>query len=327
MTDLTQIPKNEVIAVSSTTLLATEEFHRLAKVPHVIEWLENIATPSTRRAYENHVREFAAKMGIEAPDQFRDVTRAHVIAWRKLMEGDELKPRTIRAKLSALSSLFDYLCEKNAITHNPVKGVKRPRANNNEGETAAISDAQARRFLNAPEPSNLKGFRDRAIVATFLYQMLRREELCRLNVGDLHQRRGTYYLRVHGKGGRKRNIVAHPVVMERIHDYLEKAGHGEGKRRPLFRPVKNNVTGKLAKGLHPDSINRILMPYAEKAGISLDAFSPHSLRATGATNALEHGADIAKVQEDLGHANVSTTRLYDRRKSRPEDAATLKICY
>ena len=42
----------------------------------------------------------------------------------------------------------------------------------------------------------------------------------------------------------------------------------------------------------------------------------HSLRATAATNALSHEADIAKVQEWLGHANVSTTRLYDRRKMR-----------
>jgi site-specific recombinase XerD len=39
----------------------------------------------------------------------------------------------------------------------------------------------------------------------------------------------------------------------------------------------------------------------------------HSLRATAATNALSHDADIAKVQDWLGHANVSTTRLYDRR--------------
>ena len=45
----------------------------------------------------------------------------------------------------------------------------------------------------------------------------------------------------------------------------------------------------------------------------------HALRATAATNALSHEADIAKVQEWLGHANVSTTRLYDRRKMRPED--------
>jgi integrase len=44
----------------------------------------------------------------------------------------------------------------------------------------------------------------------------------------------------------------------------------------------------------------------------------HSLRTTAATNALLHAADIAKVQEWLGHENVSTTRIYDQRKTRPE---------
>ena len=39
----------------------------------------------------------------------------------------------------------------------------------------------------------------------------------------------------------------------------------------------------------------------------------HALRATAATNALNHDADIAKVQEWLGHANIATTKLYDRR--------------
>ncbi|MCF6283587.1 MAG: tyrosine-type recombinase/integrase [Candidatus Hydrogenedentes bacterium] len=315
-------------AAAATTLsLSAEEFHRLKKVPDAVEWLENLANARTRRVYEKHVSEFARLLALEHPDQFREVTRAHVIAYRKRMEALGNAPATIRAKLSALSSLFDYLCEQNSITHNPVKGVKRPRANNNEGKTPAISDGQARRLLHAPSADTLKGKRDRAMVATFLYQMLRREELCTLRVGDLHQRRGTPYLRVHGKGGRLRNIVAHPVVVERIYEYLEEAGHGSEKKGPLFRPVKNNVTGRLDKGLHPDSVDGILRPYAATAGIDLDAFSAHALRATGATNALEHQADIAKVQEDLGHANVSTTRLYDRRKSRPEDAATLKISY
>jgi integrase/recombinase XerD len=53
----------------------------------------------------------------------------------------------------------------------------------------------------------------------------------------------------------------------------------------------------------------------------------HSLRATAATNTLSHEADIAKVQEWLGHANVSTTRLYDRRKTRPEDSPTFRVRY
>jgi site-specific recombinase XerD len=53
----------------------------------------------------------------------------------------------------------------------------------------------------------------------------------------------------------------------------------------------------------------------------------HSLRATAATNVLSHEADIAKVQEWLGHANVSTTPLYDRRKTRPEDSPTFHVKY
>jgi integrase/recombinase XerD len=53
----------------------------------------------------------------------------------------------------------------------------------------------------------------------------------------------------------------------------------------------------------------------------------HSLRATAATNALAHDADIAKVQECSGHADISTTRMYDKRQSRPEDSPTFKIRY
>jgi integrase/recombinase XerD len=56
-------------------------------------------------------------------------------------------------------------------------------------------------------------------------------------------------------------------------------------------------------------------------------FCTHALRATAATNALDHEADIAKVQEWLGHATIATTRLYDRRRSRPEDSPTFKVVY
>ncbi len=53
----------------------------------------------------------------------------------------------------------------------------------------------------------------------------------------------------------------------------------------------------------------------------------HGLRATAATNALENEADIAKVQQWLGHANISTTRLYDRRQMSPEDSPTYRVRY
>ena len=137
----------------------------MAEVPAELEWFANITNEKTRRAYKNDVTEFSRFIGIRSPEEMRLVTRAHVISWRKQLESRDLAPSTIRRKLSAVSSLFDYLCEKNAVTHNPVNGVKRPIANNNEGTTPALSDAQARKLLDTPSPDTLKGKRDRAILA------------------------------------------------------------------------------------------------------------------------------------------------------------------
>jgi integrase/recombinase XerD len=55
--------------------------------------------------------------------------------------------------------------------------------------------------------------------------------------------------------------------------------------------------------------------------------SPHALCATGATNAFDHDTDIAKIQKWLGHANIATTRINDRRKMKPEDSPTFKVSY
>ena len=65
-------------------------------------------------------------------------------------------------------------------------------------------------------------------------------------------------------------------------------------------------------------------PYLALLGFEIGA---HALRATAATNALDHQADIAKVQEWLGHANIATTRIYDHRRTRPEDSPTFKVSY
>ena len=231
----------------------------------------------------------------------RLITRAHVISWRKQRESRELASSSIRRKLSALSSRFDHLCERNAVTHNPVKGVKRPKSNSNEGTTPAISDAEARLLLDKPDADSLKGKRDRAILATLLYHGIRREELCTLRVKDLESRKGVPHLRIFGKGSKIRFLPAHPVAGRLIVEYLEAAKHAEDKDGPLFRPVRNNRTGNLERALHPNAVyENIVRHYG---GISV-----HSLRATAATNALDHEADIAKVQEWLGHANISTTR-------------------
>ena len=306
-------------------LLTAAEFHRLADVPPEVEWFANLSNPSTRRAYEHAVGDFLRFVGIARPEEFRTVTRAHIIAWRDALVQRGLGGSTIRHRLASLASLFQHLCDRNAVTHNPVKGVQRPRTESGEGKTPALGDHQARKLLAAPDADTLKSKRDRAILSTLLFHALRRDELCKLKVKDArHSRRGVAHLRVHGKGDKTRYVPLHPGTAALIHDYLDAAGHGDDEAGALFRPLRNNRTGRLEAAITPDGIYKLVRAYSARLGFEIGA---HALRATAATNALDHQADIAKVQEWLGHANIATTRIYDHRRTRPEDSPTFKVVY
>jgi integrase/recombinase XerD len=319
-----QLP-SEITPARVSRLLTAAEFHQLAAVPPEAEWFANLSNPSTKRAYENAVGDFVRFTGIHRPEEFRTVTRAHIIAWRDDLTRRGLGGSTIRHRLASLASLFEYLCEKNAVTHNPVKGVERPKTESGEGKTPAIGDHQARELLAAPQKDTIKSKRDRAILSTLLFHALRREELGKLKVKDFqHARKGVPHLRVSGKGGKTRYLPLHPGTHALIHDYLDAAGHGTDENGALFRPIRNNRTGRLERAITGDGIYRLVRAYSALLGFEIGA---HALRATAATNALDHQADIAKVQEWLGHANISTTRIYDHRRTRPEDSPTFKVTY
>ena len=316
-------------ALPSSHLLSAPEFQQLAEVPAETQWFANIDNPQTRRAYRNDLSGFIRFAGIEHPTEFRQVTRSHVLAWRADLEAQQLAGATIRRKLAALASLFEYLCNQNAVTHNPVKGVKRPRVESQTGKTPALSNAQARQLLDAPSCDTLKGKRDRAILSVLLHHGLRREELTRLKVKDFAQAdRGGPRMRVWGKGGKVRYLPVHPKTLELVTTYLKAAGHQDQPCSWLFQSVSHHIADKTKGGLTPGAVYaEVVKRYMIPLGIAGDNLGPHSLRATAATVALENKADIASVQEWLGHASINTTRAYDRRQTRSPDSPTFKVTY
>jgi site-specific recombinase XerD len=203
--------------------------------------------------------------------------------------------------------------------------VKRPKIESNEGKTPALGTSPGEGAARGPDEPPLKGQRDRALLAVLLYHGLRREEAALLQVSDIQERRGIQPLKVHGKGGKVRYLPLHPVAAGRIHQYLESSEHRLAERKmPLFIPLRGELTGA---GITANSIYTVVTAYAKKAGIEVAGLGVHGLRATAATNALEHEADIAKVQSWLGHANISRTRIYNRRQNRPEDSPTFRVKY
>jgi integrase/recombinase XerD len=103
------------------------QFGDLADVPPELEWLANITNPKTRRAYKNDVEEFSAFIGLRRPAELRSITRAHVISLAQAPRVTRPGPVQNLRKLSALSALFEFLCESNAVAGQ--SGRRRQAAN------------------------------------------------------------------------------------------------------------------------------------------------------------------------------------------------------
>ena len=190
----------EVTAITPR-LLTAAEFHRLADVPPEVEWFANLSNPSTRRAYANALRNFMRFTGIVRPEEFRTVTRAHIIAWR-----DDLARRGLGG--STIRTGWRRSPRKNAVTHNPVKGVERPRTESGEGKTPALGDHQARKLLDAPSDETIKSKRDRAILSTLRFHALRARSYASSRTLSRRNRPSTFELtfmrsmkRIDGYGG------------------------------------------------------------------------------------------------------------------------------
>jgi integrase/recombinase XerD len=315
------------------------KLEQLAAIPEEEIWLKKQKSKRTERAYQRDVRHFMRTLGITSVEELRQADHRAVIAWEHYMrEVEKTKNSTIRRRLSALSSLFQHLVRHGYATLNPVREIKRPEINTEEGSTLAFSKAQARALLDAPKITTaegkpltgaklIRGLRDRAILSVGLQVGLRRAEIAALKVGDLHQNRGFHSLRVTRKRGRQDSLAIHQQTAARLSDYLTAAGHGADLDGPLFRPFRNN--GKRQdkqRSISPEMVARIVRAYA--AGIGLDRdYSAHSMRATFITTALENGAMLEDVQKAAGHRHPSTTKLYDRRGYNPERAASFFATY
>ncbi|HEX7638574.1 MAG TPA: tyrosine-type recombinase/integrase [Burkholderiaceae bacterium] len=305
--------------------LTAAQFQQLATVPATAEWLANLPNPNTRRAYQRAVQDFAAFVGIEHPEDFRAVTRAHVLAWRTELVRRGASPATTRHRLAALGSLFSALCDANAVPHHVVQGVRRPPRDSAVGKTPALSDDQVRALLALPDTSTLRGKRDHAILAMLVYHGLRRSELCALRVDDARRpRRGVVHLAIHGKGGKTRFVPRHPAAAAALDAYLRAAGHAADGAAPLFHALPRRPGDTPARGLSPDMVYRLVRAYTTQLDCPV---GPHAMRATATTNALDHGADLAQVQAWLGHEDIATTRLYDRRQLRAETSPTFLVAY
>lgn len=245
----------------------------------------------------------------------------HLTALRARMLEDGLKPATVNVTLASLRGVINTAFALGLIDGDTaqralkVKGVKdiRPPA----GREVTLTELQA--VVAACDTSTDAGARDLAVLALGYGGGLRRHEIAGVRRENFD--RGKRQLTVKGKGGVVRLVPLSEGLCLLLDPWLKVRGDAEG---PLLESFNRDKQRLNKRGLSPDGVGWVVQAIQARAGLA-ERFTPHDLRRTFATVALDNGVDLNVVKDMLGHQNIATTARYDRRGERAKTAAAEKI--
>lgn len=295
-----------LIAMARAGRLPPEDLWTLAE-----HWTNSLK-PHTGRAYREAVRAWLAWcISVRGTDSLKAVWidaeayAEHLKHDPSPRTGKPLSDSSRKARLSALASWYGRLAKLDLVTGaNPfdAKAVDRPTVDRHHSDTVGLSQDEALALMRAARAdTGSQTARTVALIDTLLTCALRVSEATGADVQDLTSDAGHRVLIVRGKGGKTRTVVVDAATGCALDAYL--SGRTTGA---LFATAAGRRMDQAA-------VWRLIRRVARAAGIpAADRLSPHSLRHTSITLALDHGAPLRDVQDLAGHASPETTRRYDR---------------
>ncbi|MBU7028750.1 MAG: tyrosine-type recombinase/integrase [Theionarchaea archaeon] len=229
------------------------------------------------RNYFYSVRKFLRWVNTDNP------TEADAMQYYQYLQGQGYANSTVANIVYALNRYFQFLGKKIKLTP--------PKRHNRQPNFLTVEEAQA--LLRV-----IPNLRDRAIVTTLLYTGMRVNELCNLDMSDLHLDKREITVR-DTKTYHDRKVIISEKCVCALTQYLDSLPN---ERKAVFTSQKG---GPISRG----RVYAMVKKYGQLAGITKNV-TPHVLRHTLATNMIAHGASVIEVKEQLGHRNIETTLKY-----------------
>ena len=255
----------------------------------------------TLSAYQHDLEnciEFLAQQGITDPSH---VTPTVLRTWIFSLHEVGLAPSSIRRAQSAVRTFFRFLLAEGWLSVDPTERLESPKIRDRLPEFLTKEETQ--RLLDAPNPQKSLYWRDRSILELLYASGVRVSELVGLLISGLDL--DDSFITVFGKGGKERIVPVGVPALLTLKRYLSelrpKLDQAEGRGH-----VYLNARGR---PLTRESVWKLVRDSGRRADINKNV-SPHTLRHTFATHLLEGGADLAAVQELLGHVDISSTQIY-----------------
>ena len=289
-------------------------------------WLEGVERRrGSARSRQEYAKSFQTFVTFVEGKHPASVTGTDCQRWVAQMQERGLSKATIRARLAAVSSFYQFTCtrferEPGHYLHdfNPASLVQRPHVNPYE-KAKGLSVEQLRALFKSCDRTTPKGARDYALLSLYIYTSRRRAEIVRLRWSDLREGRETGQMeyRYQGKGGKGGWRDLPGPAWSALEWYLKVAGRESQMQQdsPLFVATHDKakyLPGRAApaanKPIGESTINYVVSQAAKKAG--LEHLSVHTLRHTAAKLRRATGASLEEVSAFLDHANIATTQIY-----------------
>jgi len=282
-------------------------------VTEFLEFLavEKGASGNTIAAYRNdlgQMEEFLAtgakQNGNGAGVPWLAINQGQVFDYILHLKGQSYAEATVARKVAAVKSFFSFLQAEGKVKVNPTETLASPKVGKSLPKPLSVQEIDE--LLEQPmRRATPEAKRDRAMLELMYATGLRVTELVSLDVSDCLLEGDRPHVRLVGKGNRERQIPLLEQPVQEVLEYIRFARPrlvGERDETALF-------VNRRGERLTRQGFWLILKGYAQEAGIS-GRVTPHTLRHSFATHMLRGGMDIHKVQELLGHANISTTQVY-----------------
>ena len=261
--------------------------------------IEKQASANTVSSYLRDVNQFAAAMDGRGVNLTQVVTRDVEDYANSLIKRGK-SPATVTRSVASIKSFYSCLTGKGYVAHNPAKGVSPAKVERKLPQVLTSKEVEL--FLEQPECTDLKGYRDRAMLELLYATGIRVSELISLNVQDLNL--SASFLHCRGRG-KERVVPLYKGAVRAMAAYVN-----EVRPQLLEDPGETalfvNMNGER---MSRQGFWKIVKGYQDKAGIHKD-ITPHTLRHSFAAHLLENGADLKSIQMMLGHADISATQIY-----------------
>jgi site-specific recombinase XerD len=274
----------------------------------------------TRRAYRRVAREFFTYLKWQHP---RLITTDQIREWRDKLRASKKKASTVAFKLAVIRSMFEHLREKGYVDANPATVGKIPPpavAEDLRGRALTVREVQY--LLAGPDRARVDGARDYALMLLMVRTSLRVSEACGLKRSSIIWSHGRWLLKFQVKGGRERKMPLPKEIKVAIDEYLRL----DRKRRTLigsdkadsyiFQPLVNYRTLEFDKPLSATQVWKVVRKWADYTAIG--RVSPHDLRRTAITRALDQGLSYRQVRMMTGHKSLEMVMRYDHHRENME---------